>query len=86
MVSVMDLTMKKNAKNLTDFYKKNRSQGFGDEVKRRILLGTFVLSEGYFDAYFTKAQQVRKLLVDKTESIFANYDAILSPTTPTTAF
>jgi aspartyl-tRNA(Asn)/glutamyl-tRNA(Gln) amidotransferase subunit A len=76
----------KNAKDLTDFYKKNRSQGFGDEVKRRILLGTFVLSEGYFDAYFTKAQQVRKLLVNKTYSLFADYDAILSPTTPTTAF
>jgi len=71
---------------LTNFYKKNRSEGFGKEVKRRILLGTFVLSEGYYDAYFTKAQQVRKLLVDKTKLIFKNFDIILSPTAPSTAF
>jgi aspartyl-tRNA(Asn)/glutamyl-tRNA(Gln) amidotransferase subunit A len=71
---------------LTDFYKKNRSASFGREVKRRILLGTFVLSAGYYDAYFTKAQQVRKLLTDKTKLIFNNFDIILSPTSPTTAF
>ncbi|MBS1598979.1 MAG: Asp-tRNA(Asn)/Glu-tRNA(Gln) amidotransferase subunit GatA [Bacteroidetes bacterium] len=71
---------------LTEFYKKNRSDGFGKEVKRRILLGTFVLSAGYYDAYFTKAQQVRKILIDKTKLIFNNFDVILSPSSPTTAF
>jgi aspartyl-tRNA(Asn)/glutamyl-tRNA(Gln) amidotransferase subunit A len=71
---------------LTDFYKKTRSEGFGKEVKRRILLGTFVLSAGYYDAYFTKAQQVRKLLVDRTDLIFKEFDIILLPTVPTTAF
>ena len=71
---------------LTEFYKRTRSEGFGKEVKRRILLGTFVLSAGYYDAYFTKAQQVRKLLVDRTELIFNNFDIIILPTAPTTAF
>ena len=71
---------------LTTLYKASRSEGFGEEVKRRILLGTFVLSEGYFDAYFTKAQQVRQLLKTKTTSIFAEYDAIISPTVPSPAF
>ena len=71
---------------LTEFYKRNRSEGFGKEVKRRILLGTFVLSAGYYDAYFTKAQQVRRLLVERTELIFKDYDIIVLPTTPTTAF
>ena len=70
---------------LTDFYKRNRSEGFGKEVKRRILLGTFVLSAGYYDAYFSKAQQVRRLLADKTTSVFSEYDAIILPTAPTTA-
>ncbi|MHA4812401.1 Asp-tRNA(Asn)/Glu-tRNA(Gln) amidotransferase subunit GatA [Flavitalea flava] len=71
---------------LTDFYKRTRSDGFGKEVKRRILLGTFVLSAGYYDAYFTKAQQVRKLLVDRTNLIFNDFDIIILPTAPTTAF
>ena len=71
---------------LTDLYKKTRSEGFGREVKRRIMLGTFVLSAGYFDAYFTKAQQVRELLVRKTNLIFNDYDLLLLPTSPTTAF
>jgi aspartyl-tRNA(Asn)/glutamyl-tRNA(Gln) amidotransferase subunit A len=71
---------------LTEFYKRTRSEGFGKEVKRRILLGTFVLSAGYYDAYFTKAQQVRKLLVERTELIFKDYDIIVLPTSPTTAF
>lgn len=70
---------------LNAFYKRSRSEGFGKEVKRRILLGTFVLSSGYYDAYFSKAQQVRRLLVNKTTSIFNTYDAILMPTAPTTA-
>jgi len=71
---------------LTEFYKLTRSEGFGKEVKRRIMLGTFVLSTGYYDAYFTKAQQVRQLLVKKTEEIFLNYDFILMPTSPSPAF
>jgi aspartyl-tRNA(Asn)/glutamyl-tRNA(Gln) amidotransferase subunit A len=71
---------------LSDLYNLSRSEGFGDEVKRRILLGTFVLSAGYFDAYFTKAQKVRKLLVDRTKEIFSEYDAILLPTVPTPAY
>ena len=71
---------------LTDFYKQTRSEGFGKEVQRRILLGTFVLSSGYFEAYFTKAQQIRQLLVNKTNDIFQNFDAVISPTVPTTAF
>lgn len=71
---------------ITDFYKHTRSAGFGKEVQRRIMLGTFVLSSGYYDAYFTKAQQVRQLLAQKTNSIFHNYDAIISPTVPSPAF
>ncbi|MFT3682788.1 MAG: Asp-tRNA(Asn)/Glu-tRNA(Gln) amidotransferase subunit GatA [Ferruginibacter sp.] len=71
---------------LVDFYKKSRSEGFGTEVKRRIMLGTFVLSAGYYDAYFTKAQQVRQLLVAKTTAIFKDFDAIILPTAPSTAF
>lgn len=77
-----------NAKGLelADFYKQSRSEGFGKEVKRRILLGTFVLSAGYFDAYFTQAQKVRKKLLDTTREIFNNFDVILMPTVPSTAF
>lgn len=71
---------------LSDMYTKTRTKGFGKEVKRRIMLGTFVLSSGYYDAYFTKAQQVRKLLVDQTEKIFKDFDAIVIPTVPCTAF
>ncbi|MFZ1370096.1 MAG: Asp-tRNA(Asn)/Glu-tRNA(Gln) amidotransferase subunit GatA [Ferruginibacter sp.] len=75
-----------NIKELTEFYKQTRSAGFGSEVQRRIMLGTFVLSSGYYDAYFTKAQQVRRLLVDKTDAIFIDFDAVIMPTSPTTAF
>lgn len=71
---------------LTDMYTKSRKTGFGKEVKRRIMLGTFVLSSGYYEAYFTKAQQVRRLLVEQTEKIFKEFDAILIPTVPSTAF
>jgi len=71
---------------LTDMYTTTRSEGFGKEVQRRIMLGNFVLSAGYFDAYFTKAQQVRQLLVQQTNEIFNQYDFILLPTSPTTAF
>ena len=67
------------------FYKNNRSKGFGMEVKRRIMLGTFVLSTGYYDAYYTKAQQIRRLLMQKVSEIFCSYDAIIMPTSPTTA-
>ena len=71
---------------LTKFYCQTRSEGFGWEVKKRIMLGSFVLSSGYYDAYFTKAQQVRKLLILKTKLIFNQYDAILLPNSPSTAF
>jgi aspartyl-tRNA(Asn)/glutamyl-tRNA(Gln) amidotransferase subunit A len=71
---------------LTALYKNSRSEGFGAEVQRRILLGTFVLSAGYFDAYFTKAQQVRQKLVDLTTDVFSKYDFIISPTVPSPAF
>jgi aspartyl-tRNA(Asn)/glutamyl-tRNA(Gln) amidotransferase subunit A len=76
----------KPADDLTTFYMQNRSEGFGKEVKRRIMLGSFVLSTGYYDAYFTKAQKVRRKLVEKTKEVFANNDFILMPTAPTTAF
>ena len=72
--------------NLNDYYIKNRTEGFGMEVKKRILLGNFVLSSGYYDAYFQKAQQVRQMLVNKTTEIFKTCDAILMPTSPGTAF
>lgn len=71
---------------LSEFYAHNRSAGFGSEVKRRIMLGSFVLSAGYYDAYFTKAQQVRRELYKQTQLIFKDFDVILSPTAPTTAF
>ncbi len=71
---------------LNEYYVKNRSEGFGKEVKRRIMLGNFVLSSGYMDAYFTKAQQVRTLLIEKTAAVFKNYDVIVMPTSPATAF
>ena len=77
---------KNKAEDLTEFYKKTRSEGFGKEVKRRIMLGTFVLSEGYYDAYFTKALQIRRLLVNQTAEIFKNFDALIMPTVPSTAF
>lgn len=77
---------KEKPADLNEFYKLNRSEGFGKEVQRRIMLGTFVLSAGYYDAYFNKAQQVRRLLTDKTTDIFKNYDAIILPTCPSTAF
>jgi len=76
---------KEKIEDLTDFYKMSRSEGFGKEVKRRIMLGTFVLSSGYYDAYFTKAQQVRRMLIDKMNTLFKDFDAIILPTSPTTA-
>lgn len=75
-----------NADNLLDLYKKSRSEGFGDEVKRRIMLGTFALSSGYYDAYYKKAQQVRTLIKKDFEDVFEKYDCLVGPTTPTPAF
>lgn len=75
-----------NPENLIDLYKKSRSEGFGDEVKRRIMLGTFALSSGYYDAYYKKAQKVRTLIKQDFENIFEKYDVIIGPTTPTPAF
>jgi aspartyl-tRNA(Asn)/glutamyl-tRNA(Gln) amidotransferase subunit A len=77
---------KKEISDLTDFYIQNRTEGFGKEVKRRIMLGNFVLSSGYYDAYYSKAQKVRKLLVDKTTEIFKECDVIIMPASPSTAF
>ncbi|AXQ78065.1 Asp-tRNA(Asn)/Glu-tRNA(Gln) amidotransferase subunit GatA [Streptococcus chenjunshii] len=75
-----------NFSNLDDIYINTRSEGFGDEVKRRIMLGTFSLSSGYYDAYFKKAGQVRTLIIEDFENVFADYDLILGPTAPTPAF
>lgn len=74
------------ATDLETTYKYSRTEGFGTEVKRRILLGTFVLSSGYYDAYYTKAQKVRGLIGEKTREIFDKYDFLILPTTPKTAF
>ncbi|MBD0402375.1 Asp-tRNA(Asn)/Glu-tRNA(Gln) amidotransferase subunit GatA [Flammeovirga sp. EKP202] len=71
---------------LEGLYKKSRSEGFGDEVKRRIMLGTFVLSASYYDAYFSKAQKVRRLIKETTEKILSEYDFILMPTTSAPSF
>ena len=75
-----------DATDLESLYKKTRAQGFGPEVQRRIMLGTFVLSADYYDAYYTKAQQVRRLIKDKTDELLRQYDFLVLPTTPTTAF
>ncbi|MBA2879295.1 aspartyl-tRNA(Asn)/glutamyl-tRNA(Gln) amidotransferase subunit A [Anoxybacillus kamchatkensis] len=75
-----------NAKNLIEMYKQTRSEGFGNEVKRRIMLGTFALSSGYYDAYYKKAQKVRTLIKQDFENVFEKYDVIIGPTTPTPAF
>ena len=71
---------------MEDTYVNTRSEGFGEEVKRRIMLGTFVLSAGYHDAYFTKAQKVRRLIKDKLKEILSSYDFVITPTTPNIAF
>lgn len=75
-----------NATDLESTYKKSRSEGFGAEVKRRIMLGTFVLSSGYYDAYYAKGQKVRNLIHAKTKEILSTYDFIVTPSTPGTAF
>jgi aspartyl-tRNA(Asn)/glutamyl-tRNA(Gln) amidotransferase subunit A len=74
------------ANNLTELYKKSRTEGFGKEVKKRILLGSFILSADYYDAYYTKAQKVRQIIKKETKAFFDNVDFIVSPTTPTPAF
>ena len=76
----------KGTHDLQSLYKKTRAEAFGKEVQRRILLGTFVLSASYYDAYYTKAQKVRRLIREKTKEIFKEYDVLLMPTAPTTAF
>ena len=76
----------KDCKNLKEIYKKSRSEGFGAEVKRRIILGTYVLSSGYYDAYYKKAQQVRTLVMNEFNKAFEKYDVIITPTSPTVAF
>jgi len=75
-----------DAETLIELYKRSRSEGFGDEVKRRIMLGTFALSSGYYDAYYKKAQKVRTLIKKDFEDVFEKYDVIVGPTTPTPAF
>ncbi|MBI66059.1 MAG: Asp-tRNA(Asn)/Glu-tRNA(Gln) amidotransferase GatCAB subunit A [Candidatus Marinimicrobia bacterium] len=75
-----------NAKNLDDMYELTRSEGFGKEVKRRILIGTYVLSAGYYDAYYLKAQKVRKLIANDFVDVFSDCDLILTPTAPSSAF
>jgi len=77
---------RKEGENLHDLFVKTRSEGFGDEVKRRILLGNFVLSSGYYDAYYVKAQKVRHLIKDEYAKLFAEVDLILSPVAPRTAY
>ena len=76
----------KQATDLLSTYKLSRSEGFGKEVKRRVMLGTFILSAGYYDAYYTKAQKMRRLIRDKTDDILKQYDFILTPTAPEPAF
>ncbi len=74
------------AVDLESLYKRSRTEGFGDEVRKRILLGTYVLSANYYDAYYTKAQRVRRLVREETERFFDQFDFLISPVTPTTAF
>lgn len=76
----------KDAENMIDMFKLSRSQGFGEEVKRRIMLGTFALSSGYYDAYYKKAQKVRTLIKQDFEEVLEKYDVIIGPTSPTPAF
>tara|TARA_B100000700_G_scaffold160194_1_gene177393 strand:- start:744 stop:2201 length:1458 start_codon:yes stop_codon:yes gene_type:complete len=76
----------RKGKNLVEMYENTRGEGFGDEVKRRILIGTYVLSSGYYDAYYLKAQKVRKLIKNDFDKCFKNVDAILTPSTPSSAF
>jgi aspartyl-tRNA(Asn)/glutamyl-tRNA(Gln) amidotransferase subunit A len=76
----------KDARTLSEMYRRTRDQGFGAEVKRRIMLGTYALSAGYYDAYYLKAQRVRTLLTRDFDDAFKKVDAIVAPTSPTAAF
>jgi aspartyl-tRNA(Asn)/glutamyl-tRNA(Gln) amidotransferase subunit A len=76
----------KNGRTLAEMYRQSRNQGFGAEVKRRIMLGTYALSAGYYDAYYLKAQKVRTLLARDFDEAFQKVDAIVTPTSPTAAF
>ncbi len=76
----------KDPKDLMDLYKRSRGEGFGAEVKRRIMTGTYVLSAGYYDAFYIKAQKVRRLIADEFEQAFQQVDVLMGPTTPTAAF
>ena len=76
----------KEAQSLEELYKMSRSEGFGEEVKRRIFLGTFALSSGYYDAFYNKSQKVRTLIKNDFDKVFDNYDVVVGPTAPTTAF
>ena len=76
----------KNPENLMDMYTRTRQEGFGDEVKRRIMLGTYALSSGYYDAYYKKAQQMRRLVKEDFDKVFKEVDVLVSPTCPNTAF
>ena len=78
--------VRNEAGTLDEMYELTRGNGFGDEVKRRIMIGTYVLSSGYYDAYYLKAQKVRRLIKEDFENVFKNVDYLLTPSTPTTAF
>jgi aspartyl-tRNA(Asn)/glutamyl-tRNA(Gln) amidotransferase subunit A len=81
-----NLEDEKNTDKMELVYRRSRTEGFGKEVKNRIMLGTFVLSSGYYDAYYSRAQKVRRILTDKIRVLFKQYDFILMPTSPTVAF
>src|SRR5690606_15649803 len=74
------------AKGITEMYEKTRGEGFGAEVRRRVLIGTYVLSAGYYDAYYIKAQRVRTLILRDFQNVFGEVDALLTPTAPSAAF
>jgi len=76
----------KRSGDLTDMYTQSRSEGFGAEVKRRIMLGTYVLSAGYYDAYYRKGQKIRRLIKEDFDKVFQRVDCLITPTSPTTAF
>ena len=72
-------------KDLTDLYERSRAEGFGDEVKRRIMIGTYALSSGYYDAYYLKAQRVRRLIADDFQRVLSEVDVIMGPVAPNVA-
>ncbi|MFA5015666.1 MAG: amidase family protein, partial [Actinomycetota bacterium] len=74
------------ARTLREMYQRTRAEGFGEEVKRRIMIGTYCLSAGYYDAYYEKAQRVRTLIINDFKKAFGKFDVLISPTSPTTAF